>query len=349
MKRCHLLSLAAILSFCVVASTRADEPRNLPPQKDTLQAVLDRIKQHAAGDAWKQPGFKDDAIEAWLDKLVASIAKATERPELKLPLRLKDVAPGQPQAQARGPSRLRGALVVGDNIDLKGSYVHNSILLANGNVDVLGTNDSIIIAGGVVTVHANSGQSVIVAGALIDAKTDGIGFGPKPGGGSVLISRGWAQFGEGAFGTIVAAPEGITLSKNLRSADVRFVNSPLPLPPADNLDKVLDVKSVRVPDLPLERLRMHPLADKLSVRGVVYGETTATTAFGGTRAAMGPTSLLLQFEGQRYIADRRQAILDEAGAPVAALRDWQLACITSSLAVLTSPDSVVVLRTDTKK
>lgn len=342
-------TLAFLVCLLPAILAAADDPQLPPPGRDTLQAVLDRIKVHAASGAWKQPGFKDDAIEAWLDKLVGSIARAAERPDLKLPLRMKDVAPGEPQAQARGASRLRGALVVGGDIDFKGSYVHNSILLATENVHVLSAADSIIIAGGVVKVHHHLANSVIVAGALIDSKGDGWGLGPKPGGGSILVSRGFAQLGEASYGTIVVAPDGITLSNSARTANVLFVNAPAPLLTAGNSDNPPDVRSVRVPDLPLERLPRHPIEARLSVRGVVFGLTTTMSAFGAPQAAIGATALVLQFEGQRYIVDQGQPILDEAGAPpVAALRDWKLASITGGLAVLTRPDSVVVLRTDAK-
>ena len=56
----------------------AEVPKNARPEKDSLQAILDRIHNHASGDAWQQPGWKDDAIQAYLDKLVARVAVATE-------------------------------------------------------------------------------------------------------------------------------------------------------------------------------------------------------------------------------------------------------------------------------
>src|SRR5262245_64288179 len=106
--------IAAILAL-FSCTALADDPKLPPPQKDTLQAVLDRIRQHAAGDSWKQPGFKDDAIEAWLDKLLGSIAKATDVADLKLPVRLKDVGHVVPIQ----PNPITGSLIIGKDVDLK--------------------------------------------------------------------------------------------------------------------------------------------------------------------------------------------------------------------------------------
>src|SRR5262249_9118363 len=152
--------------FVLIALTgqvlRADDPKLAPPQKDTLQAVLDRIKQHAAGDAWKQSGFKDDAIEAWLDKLVGSIAKAADFPELKAPVRIKEVEPfGSNQKDKYNFSQ---ALIVGRDIDLHMTNLTRCIVLSDGNVEVHSATDSIIVARGVISISDFSAGSVIAAG-----------------------------------------------------------------------------------------------------------------------------------------------------------------------------------------
>ena len=65
--------------------------------------------EHASNDNWKQPGFRDETIEKWLDNTVAMVAKAAEFPELKLPVRLADVKP----AAAPGRRVLESALFIG--------------------------------------------------------------------------------------------------------------------------------------------------------------------------------------------------------------------------------------------
>src|SRR5690242_7895544 len=96
MMRRFLLAIAFAGAIMASNAIQAEIPRKDPPPGDTLQAVLDRIREHAASDNWKQPGWTDEKIEAWLDKLVGSVAKAGEVPDLKLPVRLTEVKAGDP-------------------------------------------------------------------------------------------------------------------------------------------------------------------------------------------------------------------------------------------------------------
>ena len=363
-RMCRILTLAWLT---VLTAARADEPRNLPPQKDTLQAVLDRIKQHAAGEAWKQPGFKDDGVEAWLDKLVGSIAKAAEIPDLKLPVRFKDVQPAQPQADARGIATLTGGLVVAKDLDWKSANVQASLIFADGNVDLGRADNSVIVAGGAIAIHGSSSGNVFVAGTLVTVD----GFDGQPanvGAGSIIVSRGWVTPGSRSIGTIVAAHEGIFTGDTQYAL---FINSPVPQPaqaapgrgggggafaPARDTGS----KSIKVPDLPLEALRIHPLGAKLKLLGVLHGAAPPTPR-GAPRAmlpprslsdlnrsGLQPTAVIFQFEGRRYFADLGQPIVDEAGAPVAALQGWQLLSLANKLAILSGPEGVTVLRMDAK-
>ena len=102
----HWLALYCIGWFCSAAASVAlgEVPRNNAPDKDTLQAVLHRDHTHAEGNAWQTAGFRDEAIEGWLDKLLAKITTAAEIPPLKLPVRLSDVSAPNGPAQA-GPAR----------------------------------------------------------------------------------------------------------------------------------------------------------------------------------------------------------------------------------------------------
>src|SRR6476620_9211107 len=83
--------LLVLIGVLVGATTRAEIPRPGWQQGGTLQAILDRIHDHASHEAWKQGRFQDEAIEKWLDKVVGSVAKAAEFPELTLPVRLSEV------------------------------------------------------------------------------------------------------------------------------------------------------------------------------------------------------------------------------------------------------------------
>lgn len=363
--RLSRLAGAAIL-FLLASPAAADDPK-LPPPQGQLQAVLERIRQHAAIDAWKQPGFKDDAIEAWLDKLLASIGKAAEIQDLKLPVRLKDVQPKEPQPDARGVPKLTGALVVAKNVDWKAADVTGCVILADGDVDVAIARNSVIVARGIVTIHGISAACVIAAGTLVKVG-DFDGQPANPGNGSIIVSRGWADLGRRASGTIVAAHEGIVTGDTTGAI---FINAPVPQPPVPPAGgrggfvggfgrRDTASRSIKVPDLPLEALRIHPLGEKLKVLGVLYGDApTASTPRGAprpppttisalNRGGLEPTTIIFQFEGRRYFADVGRPILDEAGDPVAALQGWKLIWLANQLAILSGPEAVTVLRMDAK-
>ena len=339
-------TLAFFLCLLPAICAAADEPRDAPPQK-TLQGVLDRIKVHASSDAWKQLGFKDEAIEAWLDKLVGSIAQAAERPDLKLPVRLKEVQPSEPVAnQRRGrgpvaPSRLNKALFVGGNLDWKTIGVQDSIILCSGNVDVEVASNSVIVARGVITVHGFSRGSVLAAGTMICAgRTDGDLVLTVRGeqGGSIMVSRGWVDLAESAHGTIVAAENGIH-SKDF--AEVLFVNAPANLPARQFPVPDTTTRSIRVRDLPLEAWPIHPLRAKLKVTGVVHGLVPLPGAAprAPAKSIIAPTAVVLEFSGRAYVAEIGQPIVDEAGLPVAALAQWKLHSMTDRVAIVVSPDA----------
>jgi len=340
---CHWpLALAVTLSAWLAAFARADDPKLSPPKKDTLEAVLERIREHAAGEAWKQPGFQDDEIEKWLDKLVGSIAKASEINDLKLPVRLKDVKPRE-LLQAGRVSRLWDSLAVCHDGDWKDTGVERSIILASGNVDVDVVRDSVIVARGIIKIHGFSEGCVLVAGTMIIAGQ----FDGQPGReekGSIFVSRGWADLGETAHGTIVAAEKGISA---VRTEGAVFVNAPVPAPqrgfPVDSRGR-----SVRVTDLPLESSPIHPLSTKIKVTGVMHGMVKSFGQRGGGRTAVGPAAAILQFDGRRYIADLGQPIVDETGQPVAALVNWKLHAITDTLAIFSKPGADFVLPINAK-
>src|SRR5262245_49696018 len=114
----------AVFAFLLLhaVASQAEIPRAGAAQ-DSLQNTLDRIHTHAGNDVWKKGGFQDDSIEKWLDKLVGSVAKAAEFPELTLPVRLKDVQP-KSALQGANPGRtLEGALVIGRDLELKDSSI----------------------------------------------------------------------------------------------------------------------------------------------------------------------------------------------------------------------------------
>src|SRR5262245_55835226 len=106
------IRVMALLAAASMATAVAQQPAAPPPR--SLQSVLDRVHQHAANGAWQAPGWRDEAIEGWLEQAVGSIAKAAGDPRFKLPVRMADAK----LVERQGATALEGALIVGRNLDL---------------------------------------------------------------------------------------------------------------------------------------------------------------------------------------------------------------------------------------
>jgi hypothetical protein len=343
-----------ILLAATAVAVRGDVPQ-IDPKQGPLQAVLDRIHDHAASDAWKKGAFSDEVIEKWLDLLVGTVAKAAKYPELKLPVRLADVKSTQPQilpGDARG-TLLTGVLVIAKDIDFKTARLVNSVVLADGTIEIEAANGCVIIARGPVIVRGLSSHSVIVSGVYIKvARFDGQPT--NTANGSLLVSRSRAEIAT-AYGSFIAAPDGLVLE---RAVDARFINMPMP----DMLRAVNIVpggpaaagnaagQKLPVPDFPLERFPRHSMAARFELTGVVNGPGTLRTGgFSRIRSDSQITGAVFRFDGRRYVAELGQRIVNEAGDPVQALLGWQLTFATDNFAVFSADHADIVVELATKK
>jgi hypothetical protein len=339
------LVLAAMAVFALAA--RAEIPRTGPLQQDTLQAVLDRIREHAANDAWKRGGLQDDAIEKWLDKLVGSVAKAAEFPDLKLPVRLVNVRPPDPE-QPLGGLRTRsqtGVLIVGKNVDLKNAMLRDSIVLADGSVEIESARGCVIVARGAITVRSMSSYSVLVSGVFVKiAQFDGE---PRVAtNGSLIVSRGRAEIGT-AYGSLIVAPDGVGLTRASTARDAVFINTPLPPNPriaAPGAAAPPVGRAIQANDLPLERMSKHSMAAKLELLGVVKTEATQRPGLIPMLGnEMQPAGVVFRYDGRRYVADLGQPIIDEAGEPIEPLQGWKLTFAGDRFAVFSRDDADAIV------
>jgi len=319
--------------FCSVVSAFVS-PRSLPAQ-DTLQPVLDRIHQHAVREDWKQAGWKDDVIEGWLDNLAGTLAKAAEFLELKLPVRFADVTAGE-----IAPDRdHQKALLVG-NFDLKGAKLYNSIVLADGNVIADTAEGCVIVARGAVELQ-NSAWSVIVAGAHVTIASHD-GQSPSSKNGSLIATRGRASL-QTAYGTVLYAGEGAAIQS---SRNAVFINAVLVGSSRDRS------RSVKVKNVALEDLPVHPIAARIQILGIIYPEALDSSELPpapfqpGAQQKQPPelTGIALKFDGRRYVAEIGKTIVDEADQPVAALADWKLSYANKALAIFSSDDADAVVQ-----
>jgi len=332
---------AGWLWLATVLPAFAEVPKNAPPEKDTLQAVLDRIHNHAAGDAWKQPGWKDDAIQAYLDKLVAAISVAGEIKDLKVPVRLADVKPPDPAARIR-LFREEGQLIVGKDIKIRSAS--RSIILADGSVELQSTpEDCIIIARHAVVGSTITRRCLIIAGTYVEASIDG-----EPGNvasGSIILCPGTARV-RSAYGSIIASRDPRVDS----CTGALFVNSEV-----KGRDRG-GSRSVMTPSIALEPLAAHPLCNKIEVLGVVSMPPPPPAPGPGglppplrlDRSNLFAMGLVFRLDGRRHFASVNEPIVDDAGNAVPALSGWQLAFVADSLAVFRNGEADAVLRIEAK-
>jgi hypothetical protein len=304
-------------------------PREPPVQGDTLQGVLDRIHDHAQNDQWRQGGWQDAKIEAWLDRLVAAVARGADLPELNLPVRQADLQPADPARLIMQP----GSLVIGKDFKrILGA--RNSLILADGHIELGIPRDCVIVARGAVSV-SGARNCVIVSGTYVTSSHDGE---PGNGGGSILVSRGWMDV-QSAHGSVLVAGEGLTTQ---RSEGALFVNRPIP-DAFDRFPRHNGSRSIKVLDLPLEPLPVHPLAAKIKLLGMIQGTVDPLEPRLSSR--MQPVAgAVFRFADRRYVADLNEPIVDEAGEAVETLKDWELTYATDRLAVFGKGDAQAIVR-----
>jgi len=103
-----------------------------------------------------------------------------------------------------------------------------------------------------------------------------------------------------------------------------------------------------VPDLPLEPLPAHPLAQAIKFQGIVradggkYSVRTPAIAADGSEAT-GHLGIVFRHGDRRYVAHLEKPILDEAGEPAAALRDWRISLISESVAIFSNATTDVAV------
>lgn len=320
------LALLLLLGLCRVHSAQGQ------PATPQLQTVLDRIHTLAANDDWRKEGVRDEQIEAWLDRLVLSIAKAVDFPELKPPVRLADVRP----VDLAPGRRISRALVIGKNIK-SGVALSHSVVLADGHVELGGVEGCVIIARGGVRL-LSSRYSVIVSGVLVDISgNDGQGDAAN---GSIIVSRRQAALKQ-AYGSLIWAPEGLSLDR-IQSRYVTHLG-------AAERD-FGDSKTVQVPDLPVELLPPHPLSQAVKIEGIVRADSTWVPPpldprlMIRDRSAAGHVGVVFRHRDRRYVAERARPIVDQAGQPVEALSGWQLTMITEAMAIFSNDTTDVAVR-----
>jgi hypothetical protein len=188
-------------------------------------------------------------------------------------------------------------------------------------------------------------RSLIIAGTLVKLNMDGR-FNANDAG-SLVVSRGWVDTGRSAYGTLVAAREGILAT---RFKGATFINAAVPPTRPDPRGEPAS-RSITVDDLPLERLQLHPLGEEITLIGFLQG-LSPPEAFGNFippgNSAFRTTGIVFRLDGKHYIAEFGKPIRNESGQPVERLRSWKVTDLFKSLAVFSGPELDLVVGMDKK-
>jgi hypothetical protein len=141
---------------------------------------------------------------------------------------------------------------------------------------------------------------------------------------------------ETAYGSLIAAPEGAAVG---RAQWAMFINAAV----AGSDDSS---RPLKVTDLPLEPLPVHPLAGRLKVLGLFRTEGTSLL-FREFAPGFGPPpslGIVFRLDDRRYVAEIGKPIVDQDGARVEQLRDWQVGFANDRLALFSSATTDVPVR-----
>jgi len=298
----------ALIWPALLATARAGDIERDPPPQETLQAVLDRIRTHAAGDSWKAEGWSDPAIEAWIDKLLKQLSESTGK-ELTAPVRFKDTRPAGDMDLL-----LNGQLRIGKNV--KHSTIQNSIVLADGVAELSIVRNSIVIARSIVTTSTVD-NSLIIAGRYFRTSSTRVVAGQAST--NILLSRGYGEISI-ARNAILSAPLGVDVVS--LADNVTFLNcKPRAANPAIVLQQN-NVQNVNGKPLPLGEPPVSPLEKQLELIGYM---------------AL-PQGAMFRWKGVRLFAEKDQPIVDERGEAVKDLAGWKLSHVDARMAHFSNGD-----------
>jgi hypothetical protein len=187
-----------------------EEYRRLPVLR--LQTIMDGVRRACESAAWQRIGWRDYRLEFALDELIYRVKRATERPDLRLPVRFGDVPAGV-------ADNAKEVLTATRSLKLRSAT--RCLYLVNGDVELFEARECAILATGDVKVDYGWANIILAGGAI-----DGSENMPQRGGGTRLSLRisGTTLSTRFSSNLIFGAPEGVEAWSVERSA---LLNSPL--------------------------------------------------------------------------------------------------------------------------
>ena len=321
-------ALAWVLCVCLVHSVvGADIPRPLPADSD-FDALIARIRSAAATKEWQKPGWKDDALEAHLGKVIATIKTTTGKEFVKLPVELKDVS----VVGVAAPGALAGGRLHVAQGSVEAAFANKSIFLVDGSIRISHASDCVVIARGAVEIsHGN--RNVILAGQHVNVGFDGsegmraargaIGD-PEMTAGSIILTPGSLSIAH-AYGTICSAPQLIKIS---HANQVSFLASPkVEMSHQQGCKEHKDFKC------PIS------FAQPASLPAGVFEVKQVVAPDDRTKQLV-----TVERNGREYVLRPGSAMVDESGKPIPGWEKWTVGFVTDDLVLFTDGQTDIAVR-----
>ena len=123
---------------------------------------MDGVRRACGSAAWQRIGWRDYRLEFALDELIYRIKRATERPDLRLPVRFGEVPAGVAE-------NAKGVMTATRSVKLRSAT--RCIFLVDGDVDLVEAADCLILTTGKANVQYGR-QNIILAGGIIEGTED---------------------------------------------------------------------------------------------------------------------------------------------------------------------------------
>jgi hypothetical protein len=282
----------------------------------TWETILDLVKQHAASDAWQEPGFDDELLEAAIRKLVDEVNVAAKQERVKLTPRFALCRPKRdrdtPQSNWQGDESL---FVGHGSFELQSG--RRSIILVDGNVSMTSAYDCLIIARGAVNISYGSGN-VILAGQYlqisheVDHKANPV----RPDGpGSLLMSGGDLRVSHARRSVLVAGGP----LELIHGTDCILLNRAV--------DQIDAGHGIAVPNAKLSFVptaRPNPLLGKVRIIQAAGGMSSQRIF------------AVMDYNGVELVLRLGAEIKDSSGKPIAEFAGWKLEVIDNVLTVFSN-------------
>jgi hypothetical protein len=281
--------------------------------KVTWPMLLERVRQHAGAEEWKQPGFSDELIEGAIERLVDRVNEAAKEQRVKLPVRFCEC---QASRGRDGELRGEGLLICGTG-SLEVSRGHRSIILVDGSVRIAYATECLIVARGAVSISHGQGN-IILAEQFVDVAHEGtrlrIGGAPIEGGSSLILSGNILRISH-AQRAVCGAPS-IDISHGTDCVFLHGGGIPAPMPRGGV------AVEAKLPFAPAAK--KNPLQGKLKVTQVVDSDNRAENL------------AIIEQGGVEIVIRPGQEIKDNLGQPIPALAGWKLAFIGDHYALFSN-------------